>query len=56
MGRIADRLVAVDGQPAVRPMICPHLSCDHRIIDGALRDSLLKAVVETLQAPGALLR
>ena len=35
VGRIADRVVAVNGQPAVRPTLMLSLSCDHRVVDGA---------------------
>ena len=35
VGSIADRVVAVDGKPAVRPMMTLTLSCDHRAADGA---------------------
>ena len=35
VGRIVDRLVPVDGQPAVRPMIGLSVSFDHRVVDGA---------------------
>ncbi len=35
VGEIADRVVAVEGKPAVRPMITLTLSCDHRVVDGA---------------------
>ncbi len=31
VGSIADRVVAVNGQPAVRPMMSLTLSCDHRV-------------------------
>ena len=34
VGRIADRVVAVDGAPAVRPMMTVTLACDHRVVDG----------------------
>jgi len=34
VGAIADRVVAVNGQPAVRPMMSMTLSCDHRIASG----------------------
>lgn len=34
VGRIADRVVAYQGQPAVRPMMTLTLSCDHRVTDG----------------------
>jgi pyruvate dehydrogenase E2 component (dihydrolipoamide acetyltransferase) len=32
LGRIADRVVPVNGQPAVQPMLTMTLSCDHRAI------------------------
>lgn len=35
VGRIADRVVAAAGSPAVRPMLTVSLSCDHRVVDGA---------------------
>jgi pyruvate dehydrogenase E2 component (dihydrolipoamide acetyltransferase) len=34
VGAITDRVVAVNGQPAVRPMMSMTLSCDHRVVDG----------------------
>ncbi len=34
VGEIADRVVAVEGKPIVRPMITLTLSCDHRVVDG----------------------
>src|SRR6185295_12799741 len=35
VGRVRDRVVAVNGQPAVRPMMTITLSSDHRVVDGA---------------------
>jgi pyruvate dehydrogenase E2 component (dihydrolipoamide acetyltransferase) len=35
VGRIADRVVPVDGHPGIRPMMTVTLSCDHRVVDGA---------------------
>ena len=35
VGRIADRVVPVNGQPAVQPTMVLTLSCDHRALDGA---------------------
>jgi pyruvate dehydrogenase E2 component (dihydrolipoamide acetyltransferase) len=50
VGRIADRVVAVDGKPAVRPMIALTLSCDHRVFDGAraalFLDDLAAAILD----------
>src|SRR5439155_716911 len=35
VGRIADRIVPLDGRPEVRPMCTLTLSFDHRVVDGA---------------------
>src|SRR5579863_6084333 len=35
VGAITDRVVAIDGNPAVRPVMTLTLSCDHRSADGA---------------------
>ena len=55
VGRIADRVVAVDGQPAVRPMLTLTLSCDHRVVDGARGAAFLDDLVAALEAPLRLL-
>jgi pyruvate dehydrogenase E2 component (dihydrolipoamide acetyltransferase) len=50
VGRIADRVVPVDGKPGIRPMISLTLSCDHRVFDGAraalFLNDLAAAIVE----------
>ena len=51
VGRIADRVVAVNGQPAVRPMMTITLSSDHRVVDGAQAATFLKDLVDTLEKP-----
>jgi pyruvate dehydrogenase E2 component (dihydrolipoamide acetyltransferase) len=45
VGAITDRVVAVDGQAAVRPMLTLTLSSDHRVVDGAAAAAFLKDVV-----------
>src|SRR6266478_1268972 len=35
VGRIADRVIALNSQPVVRPMMTLTLSGDHRVVDGA---------------------
>jgi pyruvate dehydrogenase E2 component (dihydrolipoamide acetyltransferase) len=35
VGRIAERVVPVNGQPGIRPMLTLTLSSDHRVVDGA---------------------
>ena len=50
VGTIADRIVAIDGHPAVRPMMTLTLSCDHRVVDGARGAKFLSDVVEGIRA------
>ena len=58
VGRIADRVVAVNGQPAVRPMMSLTLSCDHRVLDGAraalFLNDLVSSIVEPENAPAVI--
>ena len=42
IGAIRDRVVAENGQPAVRPMLSLTLSADHRVVDGAKAAQFLK--------------
>ena len=55
VGRIADRVVALNGQPAVRPTMTLTLSGDHRVIDGAQAAVFLNDLAEAIRIPGNLL-
>jgi pyruvate dehydrogenase E2 component (dihydrolipoamide acetyltransferase) len=55
VGRIADRVVAVNGQPAVQPTLVLTLSCDHRALDGARAAQFLGALADLVEEPLALL-
>jgi pyruvate dehydrogenase E2 component (dihydrolipoyllysine-residue acetyltransferase) len=55
VGRIADRVVAVNGQPAVEPTMILTLSCDHRALDGARGAQFLGALADLIEEPLALL-
>jgi pyruvate dehydrogenase E2 component (dihydrolipoamide acetyltransferase) len=55
VGRIADRVVAVSGQPAVQPTMVLTLSCDHRAVDGARAAQFLGALAEMTDEPLMLL-
>jgi pyruvate dehydrogenase E2 component (dihydrolipoamide acetyltransferase) len=55
VGRIADRVVAVNGQPAVQPTMMLTLSCDHRALDGARAAQFLGALADLIEEPLALL-
>jgi len=50
VGAIADRVVAINGQPAVRPMMTLTLSCDHRVVDGARAARFLDDLVEAVRS------
>ena len=53
-GRIADRIVPVDGQPGVRPMMTLTLSCDHRVVDGARAAEFLNDLAKSIGDAGNL--
>jgi pyruvate dehydrogenase E2 component (dihydrolipoamide acetyltransferase) len=56
VGGIADRVVAVQGQPAVRPMMTLTLSCDHRVADGARAARFLSDLAEATREPAKFLK
>jgi pyruvate dehydrogenase E2 component (dihydrolipoamide acetyltransferase) len=55
VGRIADRVVALNGQPVVQPTMVLTLSCDHRALDGARAAQFLGALADLVEEPLALL-
>ena len=55
VSRIADRVVALNGQPAVQPMVTFSLSCDHRVVDGARGAQFLQALADLVEEPLQLL-
>jgi pyruvate dehydrogenase E2 component (dihydrolipoamide acetyltransferase) len=56
VGRIADRVIAVNGQAVVQPTMVLTLSCDHRALDGARGAQFLGALADLIEEPLALLR
>lgn len=48
VGRIADRVTAVNGQAIVRPMITLTLSVDHRVADGARAAEFIRDVADAI--------
>jgi len=48
VGRIADRVVPVNGLIDIRPILTMTLSSDHRVVDGAQAAAFLKDVAEAL--------
>lgn len=55
VGRIAERVVPMNGQPAVQPMVLLTLSCDHRAVDGARGAQFLDTVAALIEEPLGLL-
>ncbi len=51
VGSIVDRVVAVEGEPAVRPMMTLTISCDHRVADGARAAMFLDDLAESTREP-----
>jgi len=51
VGAIADRVVAVDGRPSVRPMMTLTLSSDHRVVDGAKAAEFMRDLVAAIGSP-----
>jgi pyruvate dehydrogenase E2 component (dihydrolipoamide acetyltransferase) len=51
VGRITDRVIAVNGQPAVRPMVTLTLSSDHRVVDGAQAAQFFDDLAEAIRTP-----
>lgn len=56
VGAITDRVVAINGQPAVRSMLTLTLSCDHRVVDGARGAQFLNDLAKAIAEPPQLLR
>jgi pyruvate dehydrogenase E2 component (dihydrolipoamide acetyltransferase) len=51
IGRIANRVVPVEGVPGIRPMMTLTLSSDHRVVDGARAAEFLRDVAEAIGNP-----
>ena len=54
VGAIADRVVAVNGQLVVRPMLTLTLSTDHRVADGVRAAEFMRDLVAAINNPGRL--
>ena len=55
VGRIADRVVALNGRPVVQPTMVLTLSCDHRALDGARGARFFGELADLVEEPLALL-
>jgi pyruvate dehydrogenase E2 component (dihydrolipoamide acetyltransferase) len=54
VGRILERIVPVDGSPAVRPTLTLTLSFDHRVVDGAAGARFLDTLAALVEEPASL--
>lgn len=54
VGAVEDRVIAVNGSPAVAPMFTVTLTCDHRVIDGATGARWLQALAAACAAAADL--
>lgn len=53
VGEIADRVLAVEGKPTVRPAISLTLSCDHRVVDGAQAAGFMQTLAAGILSAGS---
>ncbi len=51
VGRIADRVIPVNGVPAVAPVMVLSASFDHRVVDGARGAQFLEYLAELIEEP-----
>jgi pyruvate dehydrogenase E2 component (dihydrolipoamide acetyltransferase) len=51
LGRIAERVVPLNGQPVIQPRLTLTLSCDHRVVDGARGAEFLQTLVKFIEDP-----
>jgi pyruvate dehydrogenase E2 component (dihydrolipoamide acetyltransferase) len=54
IGAITERVVAVNGQPAVRPMLSTTLSCDHRVVDGVRAAEFMRDLANAIKSPNLI--
>jgi len=54
VGQIAERVVAVAGQPSIQPMMTLSLACDHRVADGARGAQFLETLAALVAKPPVL--
>jgi pyruvate dehydrogenase E2 component (dihydrolipoamide acetyltransferase) len=55
VGGIADKVVGIEGKPAVLPMMALTVSCDHRVADGARAAMFLSDLAEAAQEPAKVI-
>jgi pyruvate dehydrogenase E2 component (dihydrolipoamide acetyltransferase) len=56
VGRIAERVVPVNGQVSIQPMLMISLSCDHRVVDGARAAQFIGTLADLIEEPLGLIQ
>jgi pyruvate dehydrogenase E2 component (dihydrolipoamide acetyltransferase) len=54
VGRVSPRVIAINNEPTVRPMVTFTLSCDHRAIDGVRAAQFLAALAVSVEQASPL--
>jgi pyruvate dehydrogenase E2 component (dihydrolipoamide acetyltransferase) len=55
VGRVAERVVPIEGEIKIQPMCTLTLSVDHRALDGVIGSRYLQCIKELLESPDRLL-
>lgn len=55
VSRITERVVPINHQPSVQPMMTLTMSCDHRVVDGARGAQFLDTLAQLIEEPLGLL-
>ncbi len=55
VGKVEDRVVVEDGEPVIMPRMKITMSCDHRVVDGALGARFLQTLTGILEEPAMVL-
>ena len=55
VGQVEEKPVVVDGEIVVRPRMRMTMSCDHRVIDGAMGAKFLQTLTDFIEEPMMML-
>jgi pyruvate/2-oxoglutarate dehydrogenase complex dihydrolipoamide acyltransferase (E2) component len=55
VGRVRDKIVPIEGLPAVQPRMNLTLSFDHRVVDGVRGTRFLQTLTSLIEEPMALI-
>lgn len=55
IGKVEDRVVVEDGEAVIMPRMKITMSCDHRVVDGAMGARFLQTLTEILEEPAMVM-